>query len=84
MFVHPSFAILIVWTGLVIAGVWAVVEARIRKRERREIRDAITEGVCPRCGHAVQRTSMESPTWKCDSCSGEFADNGEIMAPTHD
>lgn len=80
MFIHPSVAILIFWMGLLIAGVWALVNMQLRRLERAEVRKALSSHHCPICGHEVNRQPGQSSPWRCDECGAEISADGDVLA----
>ena len=80
MFVHPSVAIFMFWFGMMVAGVSAIVEWRLCRRERREVRKALMDHHCPNCGFGIEHDPGQSPRWHCDQCGSEFSTDGDVWS----
>ena len=76
MFIHPTAAILLFWTGMGIAFLAARVEVNLRSRERLAIRQSLARRQCPQCGSELQVADQCPQTWRCDQCESDFAQDG--------
>ena len=83
MFIHPWFAIIAFWLGLIVAAVAGVVELIVRRQERAEARRAIATRHCPVCDgelHEVHDQDRGASSWDCDACGSAFTSAGDALA----
>jgi ribosomal protein S27AE len=73
---HPTGALIVFLTGMLIAGLAAIAEWIIRKAERAAARYELQSHHCPRCGKDVHRVADAEGQWHCDDCGATFLDSG--------
>ncbi len=83
MFIHPWFAIIAFWLGLMVAAIAGVVELIVRRQQRFEARKAIAAHHCPVCDnelHEEHERDDETSTWTCAACGSAFTGEGDALS----
>jgi hypothetical protein len=81
MFVHPSGALFMVWMGLVVFAIAAVVgKVFFQGPERAAARQELREHHCPTCGEPFTGDSPDDEPWECASCGAVFSPSGAVQA----
>lgn len=83
MFIHPWFAILAFWLGLLVAASAGVVELIIRRQQRAEARKGIATHHCPVCDGELREEHEqdgESSSWGCAACGSAFTTDGDVLS----
>ncbi len=79
MFVHPSVTLLLFWSGLIVVGVFAIIQARLVKAERHAAKTALKSHTCPRCDAHVHLDLEKAGAWHCDECGATFLATGDLQ-----
>ena len=83
MFIHPWFAIIAFWLGLMVAAIAGVVELIVRRQQRSEVRKAIAAHHCPVCDNELREEHErddEASTWACAACGSTFTSEGDALS----
>lgn len=81
MWVHPAVSMLILWAGLIILGVGALVSKLIGFAEHAAARNALRSHLCPKCGAEILPDPKAEGTWHCYTCGAAFVSAGEEQLP---
>jgi len=83
MFIHPWFAIIAFWLGMLVAATAGVVELIVRRQQRAEARRGIAAHHCPVCDGELRgwrEQDGQSLNWRCASCGSEFTSDGDALS----